>query len=361
MKGIRASLRAGKKGERASPHDGRSADCLAKALETRGIDYEYRRNDQIAGASTPREFLVFKVNDHAYYYSSRGILLVADAKGSVSPTTDKNTDKVLSHKNLTNSILRRQEFSVPEGLAIHRECIDEACAYFSALLTTAPHGICVKPTSGRRGSKVYVGLRDLPSFRSAFRAVAKKFDHILIEEVVAGTVHRFFCVAGRVVAIRYGIPASVEGDGEHSVAELLEIKNLERTSNPFVGAIKLTGPALRLLETQGLGLASIPRAGELVSLSRMSNLDQGADIVDATDSVHASYTMLVEQAVQRFPGLILCGADVAIENTSVPATDTNHHFIELNNGPGFEAHHYPSIGRARDVAGEIVDYLMSRG
>ena len=76
---------------------------------------------------------------------------------------------------------------------------------------TAPHGVCVKPTDGRRGRKVYVGVRDLRAFRSAFNAVTKAFDHVLIEEVVSGTVYRFFCVAGRVVAIRYGVPANVQG------------------------------------------------------------------------------------------------------------------------------------------------------
>ncbi len=93
----------------------------------------------------------------------------------------------------------------------------------------------------------------------------------------------------------------------------------------------------------------------------MSNLYQGGDAIDTTDTMHPSYTTLVEQAVQRFPGLILCGADVAIEDASMPATNTNHHFLELNQSPGFSAHHYPSEGAPCDVAEVIVDYLTSRG
>jgi cyanophycin synthetase len=64
--------------------------------------------------------------------------------------------------------------------------------------------------------------------------------------------------------------------------------------------------------------------------------------------------------VRVFPGLILCGADVAIENATVPATEANHHFIELNHNPGFSAHHSPVAGTPRDVGGAIIDYLMSR-
>ena len=81
-------------------------------------------------------------------------------------------------------------------------------------------------------------------------------------------------------------------------------------------------------------------------------------MVDATDSVHPSYTALVERAMQSFPGLLLCGADIAIENASEPATADNYHFIELNETPGF--HHYPSRDGFRDLAGAIVDHLMTR-
>ena len=351
----------GRRSVGVGPNENGSSACLAKALGERGIGHAYMSGNWTPLGSMPHhKFLAFRINGVAYYYSMRGILFVTDADGSVRRATDEAVAELLSHKNLTNSILRRHGFSAPEGLAVHRDALAEACAFLPAFLALVPDGVCVKPADGRKGQKVYVGVRDLPSFVSAFTAVARASDQVLIEESVPGAVYRFLCVAGRVVAIRYGVPASVEGDGEQSVAELLATKNRERASSPFAKAIRLTGPGRRLLEAQGMSLASIPKAGETVWLSRMSNLDQGAEIVDATESLHPSYIALVERAMQCFPGLILCGADVAIENASVPATNANHHFIELNEGPGFEAHHFPTIGKPRDVAGAIVDYLMTR-
>ena len=76
--------------------------------------------------------------------------------------------------------------------------------------------------------------------------------------------------------------------------------------------------------------------------------------------MHPSYTDVVERAVRTFPGLILCGADVAIEDRTAPVTDENHHFIELNDKPGLKAHHSPGQGEPRDVAGAIVDYLKAQ-
>jgi D-alanine-D-alanine ligase-like ATP-grasp enzyme len=359
VKGGRGRARAPKRRSgRPSFDAGKTGDSLAKALDARGIGYSHRRGDQIPVESMPRHhFLVFKLNGTLYCYSTRGDLCGAHADGKVAPITDEGIRAILAKKDLTKSILRRHGFSVPEGVAFHRDSLSEATSYFSALLPTAPHGICVKPTAGKRGRRVYLGLRDLPSFHAAFKAVAKAFDHVLVEEVVAGTVYRYFCLAGRMIAIRHGIPAKVEGDGTLSIAELVEAKNRQRARDGSGNAISMTGPGLALLDDQGMSLDSVPKAGEIVWLSRASNLDQGADIVDATDGVHPSYTALVEQAVQSFPGLLLCGADVAIEDASVPATADNHHFIELNETPGF--HHYPAKEGFRDLAGAIVDYLAS--
>jgi hypothetical protein len=45
---------------------------------------------------------------------------------------------------------------------------------------------------------------------------------------------------------------------------------------------------------------------------------------------------------------------------SVPATDGNHHFIELNDNLDLKAHYNSGEGKPRDVAGAIVDYLTTR-
>ena len=75
------------------------------------------------GSMPHHKFLAFGINGVAYYYSMRGILFVTDADGSVRRATDEAVAELLSHKNLTNSILRRHGFSAPEGLAVHRDAL----------------------------------------------------------------------------------------------------------------------------------------------------------------------------------------------------------------------------------------------
>ena len=114
------------------------------------------------------------------------------------------------------------------------------------------------------------------------------------------------------------------------------------------------------LRQAGLEADHVPEAGKLVFLSSLSNLHQGADIIDATDAVHQSYIELVEHAINQLPGLVLCGPDLVIKDASLPATSDNYHILELNvMGPGFSNHHYPWRGEPRDVAGAIVGYLAA--
>ena len=201
----------------------------------------------------------------------------------------------------------------------------------------------------------------MASFRAAFAAVGERHNRVLIEETVSGTVYRFLCLAGRVIAIRFGRPANVEGDGTHTIADLVELKNAERRLNPgHAGTLLQLGQGERMfLRQAGLEPDQVPEAGKLIFLSSLSNLHQGADTIDVTDAVHQSYIELVEHAVNLLPGLVLCGCDIAIQDTSLPATGDSYHILEINGGPGLGDHHYPWRGQPQDVAGAIIDYLAN--
>lgn len=268
--------------------------------------------------------------------------------------------ETLSRKDLVEELLHGHGFSVPHGAAFARDALDEAEVFFKTLLSS-PDGACVKPADGRLGELVHLRVRDINAFRVAFAAIAERHERILVEEMVPGTVFRFLCLAGRVVAVRYGQPVSVEGDGIHTIADLVRLKNAERQLNPghnYAYQLGLGPSERRALEQAGLNSRDVPERGTKVLLGALSNIHQGAESIDVSDAVHASYVTLVENAIGHFPGMILCGADVAIPDVSQPETSDNYHILELNSGPDFSSHHYPWRGQPRDIAGAIIDYLQ---
>ena len=336
--------------------------CLINALEKRGIDWRLLESKEITVPGLKRRsILTFRLRGGSTYYFN-GCFFVSDPKSKrvPGPMIDGPMSYLLGRKDLTKVALRSRGISVPEGVAVKHDARREAESFFQVFVEGAADGVCVKPVSGKWGRQVHIGVHDLSSFRIAFAAVTRKFAHVLIEEVVKGTAYRFFCLDGRVIAIRAGIPCNVRGDAVHSIAELIDIKNTQRRQfpSPEHALLRLGDYELEFLKAQGLHPADVPNNDETVWLGATSNLHNAADIVDVTDTVHKSYVALVEKAVKAF-SVLMCGVDVMIQDASAPASGTNYHVLEINLCPGFWAHHHPHQGEPRDIASAIIDRLTT--
>jgi len=360
----RAIFRLPKGDDRRGPFpEGTSGDCLAKALTERGIAYRYLWPDEITRPQlAKRTVFAFEVNGVLYYFDSQCCLRRSDPDGVRIPGPILNT-AATRRKDRLKRFLRERGFSVPEGAAFLNHALHRAEAYFETVGPSMTYGVCVKPVRGWYGDRVHVGIQDLASFRTAFAAVGEKYRRILVEEMVPGIAHRFTCVAGRVVAAQFSRPANVEGDGVHTVTDLVALKNEERGLNPCYSRFRLElgEPERMFLGRAGIEANHVPEAGQRVFLSNLSNLHRGGEFIDVTDEIHQSYVKLVEDVLALFPGLFVCGADVMIEDRGEPASGNNYHVLELNGCPGFADHHYPWRGRHQDVAGAIVDHLAKMG
>jgi len=342
---------------------GSGGDCIVEALAKRGIEYKYLRPEQVTNAElTGRTVAEFRINDATYYFGG-GSLRVSDPHGVrvPGPLIDGPKARFLRKKDAVKSFLREHGLNVPRGAVFVRDAQDEAASFFATFAPPLPDGVCVKPADGRWGRLVHLGIRDMDSFQTAFAAVGEHYARVLVEETVRGPVYRFNGLAGRVIAVEFQRPANVEGDGTHTIAELVEIKNAERRLHPtHASPLRLGRRQREFLNREGFRPDHVPEPGRLVFLSRLSNLHQGGEHSDATDAVHQSYVELVEHALKQLPDVVLCGVDTVIPDASVPATCDNYHILELNRCPGFSTSHYPWRGQPRDVAGAIIDYLATR-
>jgi D-alanine-D-alanine ligase-like ATP-grasp enzyme len=343
---------------------GSSGDFLVQALASRGISYRYLSRSEITNPKLARRKIVeFAINGKFYYFDD-GTLRVSDSRGVhvPGPNINGSSARFVWRKDLVKTFLHQRGFNVPEGAAFPRDRLCDAEYHFANLCASVSTGVCVKPAASNRGRRVFIHVRDLQTFRVAFAAVGEHHTRVLIEEMLPGPVYRFMCFLGRVLAIRTGRPANVEGDGSHTIAELVALKNIRRRLNsthaPY--PLRLGRRELLFLRQAGLTPSHVPAAGTLVFFNDLSNLHQGADIIDATDTVHPSYSQLIERAITQVPNLVHCGPDVVIRFPSAPATRDNYHILELNgNGPNLSAHHNPWGGQPRDVAGSIIDLLTT--
>ena len=113
-----------------------------------------------------------------------------------------------------------------------------------------------------------------------------------------------------------------------------------------------------MLKGQGYQMDSIPKKDEIIYLRENSNVSTGGDSIDVTDQIPDDYKKIAVDAVSAL-GVKICGIDLIIENTEVPASHQNAYgIIEANFNPSMYMHIYPYKGESRRLTMHMIQYLF---
>lgn len=264
---------------------------------------------------------------------------------------------IAGDKTLTKKILEQAGIPVPPGQIVEDE--------EEALMVAADLGypVVVKPDNGNQGKGVSLNLTTEEDIRGACGLVRQYSRGLLLEKQIPGRHYRVLVVGGRAVAAAERIPARVEGDGIHTVAQLVELTNRDprrgRGHEKCLTKIKIDRVVEAVLKRQGVGLDHIPPAGVRVLLRENANLSTGGTAVDVTADMHPDNAFLAVRAAQAV-GLDVAGVDIVTADIAQPLLGSGA-IIEVNAAPGLRMHLYPSEGKGRDVAGEIIEHLFPPG
>ncbi len=308
----------------------------------------------IIDAAERREIPWRRVNDRSlieFGYGSRKKMIQATITGVSS---DIGVD-IAQDKDLTKAMLKRMSVPVPRGFVV--STIDEALEAFRDL----GDAVAVKPLDGNHGNGVCLNLTTEADVREAFEVAREYSDSLLVEDYYTGKDFRLLIVGGKLIAASHREPAHVIGDGVSSISALIEIENRntlrgECHEKPMT-KIKIDRAALGHLERCGITLDSVPPRETKVQLRNIANLSKGGSATDVTDDVHPEIRSLCER-VSRIVNLDVCGIDVIAEDISAPLSSQRGGVIEVNAAPGIRMHHYPTVGKPRDVGAAIIDHLF---
>ena len=91
----------------------------------------------------------------------------------------------------------------------------------------------VKPQSGNKGRGVSIQLADREAVLTAFAIAEKEFvaSTVVVERCIPGRQHRVLVVGDQAVATSGGQPQTLQGDGVHTIVELVA----HRQSRPAAG------------------------------------------------------------------------------------------------------------------------------
>lgn len=275
-------------------------------------------------------------------------------RASCSSLTSEIATEIAGDKELTNHLLLEAGLPSPRGVIV----TDQAAAIEAARRLGFP--VVTKPIDGNHGRGVNIGLSRAEDVRWGFSQAQAHSGQVLVEQQFEGEDHRLLVIGGKLVAAAKRVPACVTGDGTSTIEQLIMQENRDpRRGEGHEAAltkIVIDDCLLYFIKSLGRTLQSIPAMGEQVLLRPTANLSTGGKAVDCTDIVHPDNRRVSCRAAQ-IVGLDIAGIDFVTPDITKSVFEVGGGVIEVNAGPGFRMHLFPSEGVPRNVAASVMDLL----
>ncbi|MBF0778238.1 bifunctional glutamate--cysteine ligase GshA/glutathione synthetase GshB [Streptococcus cuniculi] len=296
------------------------------------------------------QFLKLWHKDHVEYVKN----------GNMTSKDNYVVPLAMANKTVTKKILARAGFPVPAGAEFSSK--SAALRYYGQIEKRA---IVVKPKSTNfgLGISIFQDGASLTDYEKALDIAFLEDTQILVEEFIAGTEYRFFVLDGRCEAVLLRVAANVVGDGIHTIAELVDLKNQDplrgRDHRSPLEIIHLGDIELLMLDQQGYRPETILEVGQKAELRGNSNISTGGDSIDVTAQMEESYKQLAADMATSI-GAWVCGVDLIIPDPTLPSSKEtpNCTCIELNFNPSMYMHTYCYEGPGQALTPKIIAKLF---
>lgn len=293
-------------------------------------------------------------------YEYTGLITFANGKRVFYRNTRFNINplgsvEVSKDKNYASFFLKNFGYKVPEGLTFFRDdlndhldikrTIDDGYNYAKNL----GFPVILKPNNFSQGvlvSKVF----NKKEYYQVAKKIFKLTKVMIVERFYTGNDYRIVVLDGDVISAYQREPLTVIGDGESSIGDLLQKKQLEFIEKGRDTIIDLEDYRLKLkLRKHKFDLNTVIEKNQALQLLDNANLSTGGTSYDFTNKIHSDYVNLA-RCIAKDMELRLCGVDIITNDISKPLSE--YSLIEINSSPGLD--NYASLG-AEQV--EIVENL----
>lgn len=265
--------------------------------------------------------------------------------------TSAIAETISRDKGLTKQLLETCGVPIPNGRAVG----SAADAWEAAQDLGLP--VVVKPVDGNHGRGVFINLETRAEIEAAYDVAVDEGSGVLVERFIRGNEHRLLIVGGKLAAAAKGQTASVVGDGQHTVQELITIQinsdpRRGRGEDQPLNPVRIDSAARLELTRQGFHAESVIPVGREVLIQRNGNV-----AFDCTDDVHPEVAAMASLAAKAV-GLDIAGIDLVAEDISKPLHAQGGAIVEVNAGPGLLMHLKPAEGQSRPVGHAIIDHIF---
>jgi cyanophycin synthetase len=279
-------------------------------------------------------------------------------RATIASTTGNIAVDIACDKEETKNLLEAAEIPVPRGVVVRtEEALQQAVDKFG-------YPLVIKPIDGNHGKGNTTNITTWPMALQAFEAAKAYSRSVIVERFIVGFDFRILVINYKFICAALRTPASVKGDGVHTIQYLIEETNRDPRRGfgheKVLTQITIDQFTQKMLDEKDYTLETIPPAGELVLLKPTANLSTGGTSTDVTDLVHPDNIFMCER-IARIIGLDICGIDIMAPDLQNPISQNGGAVLEVNAAPGFRMHIEPAEGLPRNVAEPVVDMLFPQG
>lgn len=298
-----------------------------------------------------KEFLLFGIGRDVFISKYKGVTRCFD----VLPRTKNYNPKGLEW--MDNKGEMKKHF-LKAGIPVAKGGIAGSKRQALKIFKSLDNPVIAKPNWGSRSRHTTTHIQTEEELIKAYKLAHKLSPWVVIEEELEGYVFRGTLIGKKFVACLRREPAYVIGDGIHNVKELIEIENKNPLrAGPIFHKLSLDEEATKELKHWGKTPETIPENGEIITLGQKTSRAVGGGLTDMTDEIHKDNIAMLENIAEVLDDPLI-GVDFIMKDVSKSWKEQKRcGVIECNSAPFIDLHHFPLVGKPRNVAGVLWDLI----
>ena len=277
-----------------------------------------------------------------------------------TPFNNISSSHIAADKYCTNKLLEKAGIPVPRAVSLHVSEFKENKT--EDIINELEFPLVIKPLlNSSQGKDVLCNIQTIDQLNSFLSTYFTIYDQLIIEEFHGKLKsYRVLVFNRQVIGVVLRIPASVVGDGKHTIEELVRLTNNNRKKiNDFLGPIVLDDECHIKLKELGIGTDYIPPVGKEIILCYTSNATRGGTYKSLGNQICKENRKLMIR-VASLLNLGLTGIDVECADINVPIIQSNGVIIEVNHRPSVRIHEIPISGKPHLVTRTIMRSFILR-
>ena len=279
--------------------------------------------------------------------------------GLGTPLNNTMSTYISRNKYFTNKLLEKAGLPVPKARYIHVSDFEQGLLEEKIEGLSFP--LVAKPMiNGKFGEDVLCNIQGIEQLKGYLYEHATQYEFITIEEFHSNLKsYRVLIFNHRILGVVLRHPAHVIGDGQHTIEELVDITNMNRSEiSDVLKPIIIDEECHIRLNELGIDTNYIPKKDDWITLCYTCNASRGGTYISLDKKICNENNMLLINAAKAL-NLNLVGFDVLCADINLPIVSSGGVIIESNDSPSVRIHEQAIEGNSVLVTRKIIrSYIL---